>query len=82
MEHRISIQDADEAIEKVCQTYAASALVKDTTDGFSFEFEAWRFNLRKSNTEPLVRLNVETRGDTVLLAQKTEEILSILDSMA
>ncbi len=76
------IKDADEAIDKVCEAYAAAALVKDTTDGFSFEFESWRFNLRKSNTEPLVRLNVETRGDTALLAQKTKEILSILDKMA
>ena len=76
------IKDADEAIDKVCKAYASSALVKDTTDGFSFEFESWRFNLRKSNTEPLVRLNVETRGDTLLLAQKTEEILSVLDEMA
>ena len=37
-------------------------------------FDTWRFNLRKSNTEPLVRLNVETKGDDVLLRDKTNEI--------
>ena len=36
-------------------------------DGLSMSFDTWRFNLRKSNTEPLVRLNIETRGDRVLL---------------
>ena len=43
------------------------------------EFERWRFNLRKSNTEPLVRLNVEARGDRGLLEEKTREVLAIID---
>ena len=41
-------------------------------DGLSLSFENWRFNLRKSNTEPLVRLNIETRGDQSLLEEKKE----------
>ncbi len=39
----------------------------------------WRFNVRKSNTEPLLRLNVETRGDRELLEEKTREVLAIID---
>ncbi|MBS1707130.1 MAG: phosphomannomutase/phosphoglucomutase [Armatimonadetes bacterium] len=50
----------------------------DRTDGLSIEFQDWRFNLRGSNTEPVIRLNVETRGDKNLLAAKTEEILAIV----
>ena len=54
-------------------------LKRDLTDGLSLEFANWRFNLRSSNTEPLVRLNVESRGDRVLLENKTETILCLLD---
>ena len=42
-------------------------------DGLTYEFETWRFNVRSSNTEPLLRLNVETRGDAALLADKTDQ---------
>jgi phosphomannomutase len=44
----------------------------------SFEFKEWRFNLRSSNTEPLIRLNVEARGSVALLHAKTEELLAVL----
>ena len=44
----------------------------------SLEFANWRFNLRTSNTEPLLRLNVETRGDAKLLATKTDELLALI----
>jgi phosphomannomutase len=47
-------------------------------DGLSIAFEDFRFNIRKSNTEPLLRLNVETRGDTRLLEEKTNELLAII----
>jgi phosphomannomutase/phosphoglucomutase len=47
-------------------------------DGVSADFGSWRFNLRSSNTEPLLRLNVETRGDGVLLASKTDEISALI----
>jgi phosphomannomutase/phosphoglucomutase len=50
------------------------------TDGISADFGAWRFNLRSSNTEPLLRLNVETRGDAALLAQRTREISELLSA--
>ena len=52
----------------------------DRTDGVGISFADWRFNLRMSNTEPLVRLNVETRGDPRLLRAKTAELLALLDA--
>ncbi|MCD5407295.1 MAG: phosphomannomutase [Desulfotomaculum sp.] len=55
--------------------FAGDKAVIDRTDGISMEFKNWRFNLRMSNTEPVLRLNVETKGDARLLKLKTEEIL-------
>ena len=46
----------------------------DRKDGISMLFDKWRFNIRRSNTEPLVRLNVETKSDEVLLFEKTQEL--------
>jgi phosphomannomutase len=51
----------------------------DDIDGYSFEFADWRFNIRMSNTEPVVRLNVESRGDEALMRAKTEEVLQVLE---
>ncbi|MEM0655821.1 phosphomannomutase CpsG, partial [Klebsiella huaxiensis] len=48
------------------------------TDGISIEYPEWRFNLRSSNTEPVVRLNVESKIDAALMNIKTDEILSLL----
>jgi phosphomannomutase len=59
--------------------YREAAVAIDHTDGLSMEFADWRFNLRASNTEPLVRLNVESRGDQALMAAKTAELLAVLD---
>ena len=50
----------------------------DKLDGLSIEYDSWRFNVRVSNTEPVMRLNVETRGDKALLKEKTEEILAVI----
>jgi phosphomannomutase len=52
--------------------------VLDYTDGVSVEFPQWRFNVRASNTEPLLRLNVETRGDTELLERRTKELRELI----
>ena len=46
------------------------------------EFADWRFNVRMSNTEPLLRLNVESRGDRALLEEKTQEVLALIDEVA
>ena len=55
-------------------------LLTDATDGISMEFEEWRFNLRMSNTEPLVRLNLETRSDDPLLKKRLAEITSLIEN--
>jgi len=74
------LQNPKAAIEKVLNRYRPSALEFDTTDGISLEFADWRFNLRSSNTEPVVRLNVESRANPALMQKKTEEILALLRS--
>jgi phosphomannomutase len=72
------IPDAKAAISVFEQRYAPEALRLDRTDGLSFEFPEWRFNLRTSNTEPLIRLNVEARGSVQLMQAKTAELLDLL----
>ena len=51
-----------------------------TPMGLSMEFDQWRFNLRGSNTEPLVRLNVESRGNEALMHDKTAEVLGLMEN--
>jgi phosphomannomutase len=75
------ISDPAAAILRVRKHYESSALIVDETDGISMEFSAWRFNLRMSNTEPVVRLNLETRGDRELLAQREAELLALLEPL-
>jgi len=65
-------------LERVQQRYQAEAERVEFTDGLSMEFGTWRFNLRCSNTEPLVRLNVESRGDEALMLAKTDELLALM----
>jgi len=72
------VDDAEKSIEKVHQVYADSAQDIDFTDGLSMDMGEWRFNLRMSNTEPVIRLNVESRADQALMQAKTEEILQLL----
>ncbi|MBE0465807.1 MAG: phosphomannomutase [Candidatus Desulforudis sp.] len=74
------VADPAEAIARVRARYETEALVVDETDGISLDFTDWRFNLRMSNTEPVVRLNVESRGDAALVELKTREILFLLDN--
>jgi len=76
------VADAAEVIARIRATYTARALRVDETDGVGMEFDDWRFNLRMSNTEPLIRLNVETRGDAGLLAAKTDEVLALIGGQA
>ncbi|MDG1079972.1 MAG: phosphomannomutase CpsG [Porticoccaceae bacterium] len=73
------IADPAAAIQRVREHYEASALIVDEIDGVSMEFTQWRFNLRMSNTEPVVRLNLETRGDRELLTKCQQELLALLD---
>ena len=68
----------EQVIASILSRYEQDALLVDKTDGVSIEFAQWRFNLRLSNTEPVVRLNVETRADPLLLRQKTDELMQLL----
>jgi phosphomannomutase len=74
------VPDAKAAIAAFEQRYAPEAIAVDRTDGVSFEFPQWRFNLRTSNTEPLIRLNVEARDSVALMQAKTQELLGLLKS--
>jgi len=73
-----TVSDASAVIEKVLAHYKPSALDIDYTDGVSISFAEWRFNLRMSNTEPVIRLNVESRGDIALMQAKTDEVLALM----
>jgi phosphomannomutase len=75
------LPDAKQALAAAEAKYAQGAANVDHTDGVSIEFSHWRFNLRGSNTEPLVRLNVESRGDESLMRAKTAELLAFLDTL-
>ncbi|MAP21209.1 MAG: phosphomannomutase CpsG [Alteromonadaceae bacterium] len=61
------LKDADAALARVAVKYKPIASVIDEIDGLGLEFDTWRFNLRKSNTEPIIRLNVESKGDIPLI---------------
>jgi len=71
--------DARSILARVRAQYESAARSIDLTDGLSMEFAEWRFNLRGSNTEPLVRLNVESRGSEPLMRDKTAEVLKLID---
>ena len=77
-EQNFVVADATRAVAAVAAQFAPRALRRDDTDGMSLEFDGWRFNLRASNTEPLLRLNVESRGDAALVAQKQQEIAQMI----
>ena len=72
------VADAPSKIQEILNTYRAQNPILDETDGVSLEFADWRFNLRCSNTEPLLRLNVETRGDAALLQRRTEDLQALI----
>jgi phosphomannomutase/phosphomannomutase/phosphoglucomutase len=70
------VDDPDAAIARVKARFSGGE--EDHTDGLSMTFPGFRFNIRQSNTEPLLRLNVETRHDPALLAEKTAELLKLI----
>jgi len=73
-----TVKDCQAVIKHIQAYFSEFSPVIDCTDGISLEFDTWRFNIRVSNTEPLLRLNVETRGDVELLERKVSEISSII----
>ncbi|MFS8607249.1 MAG: phosphomannomutase [Gammaproteobacteria bacterium] len=70
------VEDAAATMRRIEEEYAPRAKRVEHVDGISIEFDDWRFNLRASNTEPLLRLNVESRGDAALMRAKTDELLA------
>jgi len=77
-EINFKVSDAKASVARVMEHFAAQSPALDHTDGISADFGDWRFNLRSSNTEPLLRLNVESRGDAALMQARTDEISSLL----
>jgi phosphomannomutase len=75
------VSDAKAVIAAVTEKYQDQALVIDTTDGISMEFPEWRFNLRMSNTEPVIRLNIESRGDHQVLQKNQDALLALIESV-
>ena len=75
------VSDANQVIATVTKKYKDQALVIDTTDGVSMEFPEWRFNLRMSNTEPVIRLNIESRGDKQILQENQDALLALIESV-
>ncbi|WP_300772844.1 phosphomannomutase [uncultured Desulfovibrio sp.] len=74
-----SVRDAAAVMDAVYRDYAPQALEESRLDGLSLSFKDWRFNLRPSNTEPLLRLNVEARGDAALMMRMTKALLHHID---
>ena len=74
------IEDPAAAIAKIESHFSAAADTVERVDGLSMSFGNWRFNLRMSNTEPVVRLNVESRGNVSLMQEKTNYLLSLLQA--
>ena len=72
------VEDVPAAVARVEAAFAPGAVARDDTDGLSLAQADWRFNLRASNTEPLLRLNVEARGDAALVAAKVAEIEALI----
>ncbi|TCS77787.1 phosphomannomutase [Pectinatus cerevisiiphilus] len=72
-----TVKDAAAIMKKVEKLYGSKGKI-DKTDGLSVSYDKWRFSLRISNTEPVIRLNVESRGDKKLVAEKTKELLSVI----
>ena len=77
-----TITDPAAVLARVEDVYRGQALSIEHVDGLSMALADWRFNLRMSNTEPVVRLNVESRGDAVLMQAKTRELLALIDTPA
>ncbi|SFR61020.1 phosphomannomutase [Marinobacter daqiaonensis] len=76
-----TIDNPPKVIQAIEEAYGPDAVAVNHIDGLSVEFETWRFNLRMSNTEPVVRLNVESRADKPLMETKTEELLAVMERL-
>jgi len=78
-EINLTVKDSEQVLQQLNKHYQNKANSVDYIDGIGMNFESWRFNVRNSNTEPLLRVNVETRGDKGLLSLKTTEIIHMIN---
>jgi phosphomannomutase/phosphomannomutase/phosphoglucomutase len=74
------VEDIPATLDRIQSFYAPYQPSLDETDGISLEFDRWRFNIRASNTEPLLRLNIESRNDAELVQNKVQEIESLIQT--
>lgn len=80
-EINLTVSDAPAVLKAIEAKYAPDALDVDHTDGVSICFADWRFNLRASNTEPVIRLNVESRGDQALMERETARLVEVIGGL-
>ena len=80
-EINLKVSNSKTIIDSIKEYYLDDALGVDETDGVGMEFEKWRFNLRASNTEPLIRLNVESYNNESLMNEKTRELVDRINSL-
>tara|TARA_B100000900_G_scaffold139539_1_gene118251 strand:- start:26 stop:1384 length:1359 start_codon:yes stop_codon:yes gene_type:complete len=80
-EINLKVNDTKKIIDSIKNYYLGDALGIDETDGIGMEFQKWRFNLRASNTEPLIRLNVESYNNESLMNEKTRELVDRINSL-
>jgi phosphomannomutase len=78
-EINFSVADTADTISRVLDHFHTQSPAIDRTDGISLEFDDWRFNLRASNTEPVIRLNVETRANPQLLEDRVGELSRLVE---
>ena len=78
-EINFAVENAQETLQRIRDHFAPMNPDIDKTDGLSFAFPDWRFNVRSSNTEPLLRLNVETRANAALLRTRVDEITKLIE---
>ncbi len=76
------VKDTAALLAQVEAQYGPQALSVERIDGLSMAFADWRFNLRSSSTEPVARLNVESRGDAALMQEKTQALVALMDANA
>ncbi|MEX3007165.1 phosphomannomutase [Hoeflea sp. TYP-13] len=79
-EINFTVSDAAQVQKKIADHFDRSYPTVETIDGLSMSFDDWRFNVRASNTEPLLRLNIEARGDADLVAAKVKEITALIEA--
>jgi len=77
-EINFQVQDVAAVLDKVVTHYKPLAINVDQTDGISLEFHEWRFNLRGSNTEPLLRLNIEALGRPQTVAERLLDLRKLI----